>query len=1204
MGGGVRIRSFGEFEWWSNDTALPVPSHRSTRELLLFLSGRSAFHRELALTTLWPDRSRQRAGKALSQALWEIRSSTASLPGGALIETSRTSVRLMQPVESDLERFRSLAAGTDLSSLRAACSMAAGSFLPGHGSSWAEATRAELDRLLRAALLEAATRLHEISSDQSLRYLRRLLDLDPFNEAAHVLCMRVLAGLERGAELAAHFEGIRATFGANDMPVSPHLVRTYRALASETTPDIGHPTDRLPMLGRTEELHEALAALDGTTPESVLVAGPAGIGKSRLVSAIAETLEGRGLATMWVDCGRGFGHEPFLAAINGSLTDSMIDHLQGSLALTHLGRLASGIPRLGGEKSFRQGPPGFMNESSVVLEGIAAVLEEMSGHQSIVVVFEDVHRASEGLAQTISRLATNARSPIRALCTVRTGLDHQAAIRRGPGLGKLKTIHLGPLDDFEIEQLVQLGLRGSVRSVREAIAHRSQGVPLAAVELIRWVRDRGLEGALDGPAGMDVIALAVIEQLEHLPRPTRLVLEACAVLGDASDGSHIRAMIDDAESRLDTLSDFELIERSGRRYRFRHSVVRDVVYEQTDDDLRCHLHRLASETLVAHGEHGLAVAAHLSRSGDEREAIAHLLGAGRSLVERGELIEAQEVFQHAAESARALSDHARVVAALSGLQEAQARAGNHAAQFRTCRELRALVTNQEMTPEPTHLLALADAAIAVGEIDLAIDVADSVCGGAAATDRDGTARAYFVLARALREAGRLDEAEDAARTSIDSASSAEVTSSGHRILGRVLLDRGDHAAAERELATALYFSEAAGDTYLSCTNQNALATALLVVGDTQRARAALEETVQRADRLGARNVATLALGNLGIVHFVEGRPTTAVDIMVSAAEAAETAALGINRATSLTNAAEVMIEYLGRNCEAEALLTEAEQTFVKAGHNMGRAQVLDCRGKLAVGQGDIVAARRHFDQADRLCTESGDDFVATQVLQSWALAESRLGSSDTALRLIDRAIALDGGGGFAHPLAIATRGWILFERGEAIAAMRELERAMNELTAATEHAHLITYWLYRVASSLGHRAIAVRALQRANAALRSIREDAGPAWPEIRSSISVYGEIEESWRRDVASTVVVDLRRIADSSSSVTVVLKVPPHRDAGQRRAALEDVLRQCGAQGGAATAADLGEILGVSRRTVQRDLASIRADGGAPSPVESPTD
>jgi len=222
------------------------------------------------------------------------------LPAGAVVDVEEAAAALA-------EAEAALARGDGTVARRAATlagDIAAGDFLPGGTGGWVERRQGEL-RELRVAALEvaarAALRLHDPGG--AAHAAEAAVTVDPLRESAHLLLVRARAAAGNRAEALRAYERLRRVLG-EELGVSPSEEAdvVYLGLlggepaAQPPRPPAppaaagGLPPDLSPFVGREAELSE-LAGL--VTPgRCVTVAGPGGLGKTRLVVAAARAVAG------------------------------------------------------------------------------------------------------------------------------------------------------------------------------------------------------------------------------------------------------------------------------------------------------------------------------------------------------------------------------------------------------------------------------------------------------------------------------------------------------------------------------------------------------------------------------------------------------------------------------------------------------------------------------------------------------------------------------------------------------------------------------------------------------------------------------------------------------------------------------------------------------------------------------------------------
>jgi class 3 adenylate cyclase/tetratricopeptide (TPR) repeat protein len=399
---------------------------------------------------------------------------------------------------------------------------------------------------------------------------------------------------------------------------------------------------RVPLVGRDRELDVLVAALGRVradrSPQLVTLVGVPGIGKSRLVYELFQAVENEPEIIYWRQ-GRSlpYGEGVSFWAL-------------GEMVKAHAGILETDSPNEAESKLRRSvrnlveetdadwvarhlGPlVGVESEQDLHAdrrpEAFAAwrrFFEAMAEERPLVLVFEDLHWADEGLLDFIDHLVDWAGGvPILVVCTARPELLSRR-VGWGGGKPNAGSLSLSPLDDEQTARLVAALLERSVlpAETQSALLQRAGGNPLYAEEFVRMVAERGLmtgDGDLPLPESVQGIVAA---RLDALPDDEKALLQDAAVIGKvfwlgaaAGIGGLDRAA---AEEHLHRLERKEFIRRERRssvaaenEYAFRHLLVRDVAYSQIPRARRAEKHRLAADWMEG-----------LGRPDDHAEMLAH-----------------------------------------------------------------------------------------------------------------------------------------------------------------------------------------------------------------------------------------------------------------------------------------------------------------------------------------------------------------------------------------------------------------------------------------------------------------------------------------------------------------------------------------------------------------------------------------------------
>ena len=245
--------------------------------------------------------------------------------------------------------------------------------------------------------------------------------------------------------------------------------------------------------------------------------------------------------------------------------------------------------------------------------------ERLANTYPTVLVFEDMQWADASLLDFVEYLLEWSKSsPLFVLVLTRPELLDKRP-NWGAGHRNFTSLHLGPLSEPAMTELLDGFVPGLPDALREQILARAEGVPLYAVETVRMLLDRGLlveEGSVYRPTG-EIPSLEVPEtlhglvasRLDGLPAEERRLLQDAAVLGKTFTRQALAAVGGLVESDLDPLlSSLVRKEILGvqadptspehGQYGFLQDLVRHVAYETLSKRERRTRHLAAAAYLV------------------------------------------------------------------------------------------------------------------------------------------------------------------------------------------------------------------------------------------------------------------------------------------------------------------------------------------------------------------------------------------------------------------------------------------------------------------------------------------------------------------------------------------------------------------------------------------------------------------------------
>jgi ABC-type oligopeptide transport system substrate-binding subunit/DNA-binding SARP family transcriptional activator len=711
----AQVYALGPFEIRCDGQPLPKPPTLKSQSLLayLLLHRDRPQPRDRLIGLFWADRPEDKARNSLSTALWHIR---RALPESLAVRADAQTVQIAPQGDLwlDVEAFEALAASKESHRLEEAAGLARGDFLEGLLDDWVLGERHRLQALLCEVLAQLVQAYEaQEQHEAALETAQRLLAQDPLREDAHRAVMRAYARLgrrnaaleqyQRGTEILRQELGVEPTARTRALyqaileeRLGPEPAPAARSAAPRrgAGPGAGAPSAHTgrnpldvavstPFVGREEEL----AFLEACWKEVqqgagglVLLAGEAGLGKSRLVEEWANQLRRNGVRVLWGRCyefERVLPYQPVVEALRTILP-------AGPPSLP--GWMAAEIARLLPE--FAKGPSPAEattttrpdQERARLFEALQSWLAMLAGQGPLLVVLEDLHWATGSTLNLVHYLARHlARQPVLLIGTLRpevVGPHHPlAALQRRLSRERFaRTLRLAPLSSAATESLVaqMSGAGAAVQPLARRLYRETEGNAFFLVELVKALFEASLVHLAEGVWQGDFQRICAAEwplprsvseviqaRVGHLKEDAHDALRLAAVLGREFDFELFRAAWgQDEEAALEALEDLlrhRLIEEGtgtlGRDYAFAHTMVREVVYAEMPRRRRYRLHTRAGLALEQlHGDQAAALAGELAHhflQGQKADptlsekAVRYLLLAGdqaRGLYAHGEAI--------------------------------------------------------------------------------------------------------------------------------------------------------------------------------------------------------------------------------------------------------------------------------------------------------------------------------------------------------------------------------------------------------------------------------------------------------------------------------------------------------------------------------------------------------------------------------------
>jgi DNA-binding SARP family transcriptional activator len=1026
----LRIRLFGQPQFALGDEPFRFAGRPKTMPLLahvLLHRSRPVSRASLAFL-LWEDETEATARANLRRHLLHV---AQALPESTepwlLVETDSVQWNPDAPIWLDVDEFERLVTRADA---RAdAVALYAGDLLENLDDEWLflprERLRTQYLRALDELVIEARSRRR---FPAAIDYAQRILSAEPLREDAvrQLMAIRYESG-DRAGALQTYERFVRLLRSEIDVDPMPETValrdRIMRnadvanAARAQPPDPTAQPRVMLGFAGRTTEM-EQLRALWSRAARGrgglALVAGEAGIGKTRLVSELATRAEAEGGRVLWGTTAypESSPYQALVEALRGAIGIlAALDVDAAAVAalrplLPELSDRRSDLPVLSAADPAR--------EQTRLFEALEACLAAIARPRPVMLVLEDLHWAGSATIAALDFLARRLeRHPILLVATYRddeTPKSLRSTRRNLQQDGLAQHVPVGRLSLDAVTEIVAGVIdAGQLDADRaEKLWAASEGSPLFLSELIRELVETGDDSTLP-PTLQNVIA----SRVARLSDAAGSLLGIVSVIGPAFDIDVTREITGWDERQLlegiDELLARHLVREAGRRmgfeYAFTHHLIRGAVYETLAAEARRVWHRRIARALEGlHADvDSLAgeIARHFELGGDEQPALPYYLRAARHAEALHAHDEALAILAHAQTFALPHDLHAE---ALLLAETIHRRTGNRAAQQADIDALEQLAQgDEELLRNVLHRKILLARSLGLRDDERAyIDALEILI--RTADDDAWRGRLLACKAEHLALLNRFVEADAAAREALrihDSLANVAAQVADLCLLVSVATHRGELEIAAAHLAQAQQLAESRGNPRLVADTLFAASGAALMVHDSTGCMKLARTAREQYALLGDRESEADALARIATV-----------------------------------------LARLGRHDEARAHNVEAAAIFEAINKRQGLAIAVLNLGLISCRMGVLGRAIAEFERAAELFRSIHDTRGQTVCAINLACLRLRRGETDQAKT--DAQLALDLSRRMKHTVYEA----------EALANLGAAERDLGELDLAIEHMQL------------------------------------------------------------------------------------------------------------------------------------------------------
>lgn len=652
--GQVFLRMLGEFEVFDSERKLDLPTSRKTRALLAYLGAVSGRHTRSKLCDLFFDRAEDPRA-ALRWSLSKLRQSLGErcqhllLADREAVEFVRTSVR------TDVEALSLHAkANIDLPN-EALANLVRGEFLDGLDlpacysfHAWCLAERGRTSAVFEEILRAQLARKSDQDAEAALFVARLLVSRNPFDEESHLTVIRLLMRLGRIDEAIGQHD-LCAGMLARELGVQPSKdMRMLRQkLASKNRKPKAAPTKghrivqrgARRIIGRDGEValvsNRVLKVIREGQNAVMLISGPPGIGKSRLLDEVESAFRNLTSQVLRVKCFEAESIRPL-----GLWSDLLGPDLFAPAPRDRAAVKADGSA--GRARLFKD-----------ILDDLVRRLDT----GPLALLIDDFQWADDASIALLSFLYRNLGDRALLFClTARPGEleDNPAAnaFLYAPETRPLR-IALTALSDAAAQKLVH---RLNSNLDAPGIVKTAGGNPLMLIELVRG------GGLADGNAGLaDLLA----QRRTRISPDARELFNWASVFGKQVPPRELAAAFGtDVSVVLPLLAELErhdlLLTGAGGAYVMSHDLIRQAAYFAISHPRRCLMHariaRLLGQRMEADQSLAIDVLLHAGEGGEHALAAGAAVLAGQQALRAFANDEAENIARrgllHAAELAK------------------------------------------------------------------------------------------------------------------------------------------------------------------------------------------------------------------------------------------------------------------------------------------------------------------------------------------------------------------------------------------------------------------------------------------------------------------------------------------------------------------------------------------------------------------------
>jgi len=435
-------------------------------------------------------------------------------------------------------------------------------------------------------------------------------------------------GLEKGNLVPISIEDVRPPLAFRriqtiDFNDDAALEQIRQSIARLAPPPSGDTVEQTPFAGRQQERDRIVELLDRIGQEegrTVMFAGEAGVGKTRLTREIGNAARQKGFLVLTGHCPDMDGappYQPLLDQISQVARLVPPENLRASLG-ENAPEVAKLMPEL--RQQFPDiGEPAELppdQERRYLLNGVGDFVDRGARPQPMLLIYEDLHWADDSTCILIRHLADRLKeSPVLIIGTYRddeldTNRPFTKTLQELTRARLIDEVVLKCLDKEDVQQIIEGRARKTAPAeLVELVFSETEGNPFFVEEVLRHLEEEGklFDDSGEFTAGVEIkdtevprsLRLVIGERLARVSDTCRTVLTSAAVAGRTFSFDlllRVNAKFDE-DDVLDALEEADaasLVEDMSRdreaRYGFVHEQIRQTLLAELSFPRRQRLH--------------------------------------------------------------------------------------------------------------------------------------------------------------------------------------------------------------------------------------------------------------------------------------------------------------------------------------------------------------------------------------------------------------------------------------------------------------------------------------------------------------------------------------------------------------------------------------------------------------------------------------